>query len=81
MRELQTFPLLDGYRGAPPADVAAVEQTLLRLSALMEAHHEIAEIECNPLLVSADGVVAVDVRARVARVAAPAQTPSLRRAG
>ena len=81
VRELQTFPLLDGYRGAPPADVAAVEQTLLRLSALMEAHHEIAEIECNPLLVSADGVVAVDVRARVARVAAPTQTPSLRRAG
>ncbi len=78
VRELRTFPLLAGYRGAPPVDIAAVEQTLLRLSALVEAHHEIAEIECNPLIVSPDGAVAVDVRARVEVVAARAPEPSLR---
>jgi acyl-CoA synthetase (NDP forming) len=65
VRELRTFRLLDGYRGAPRMDVAAVEQTLLRLSALAEAHPEIAELECNPLVVSPGGAVAVDVRARV----------------
>jgi acyl-CoA synthetase (NDP forming)/GNAT superfamily N-acetyltransferase len=78
VRELQTFPLLDGYRGAQPADVAAVEQVLLALSALMEAHHEIAEIECNPLMVSPDGALAVDVRARVERAVARPPEPSLR---
>jgi acetate---CoA ligase (ADP-forming) len=81
VRELRTFPLLDGHRGAPRADVAAVEQTLLRMSLLVETHHEIAELECNPLVVSPDGAVAVDVRARV-EVAAPHRPePSLRPAG
>lgn len=78
VRELRTFPLLDGYRGAPRADVDAVEQTLLRLSALMEAHHEIAEIECNPLIVSPDGAIAVDARARVEQASPRAPEPSLR---
>ena len=38
VRSLATFPLLDGYRGAPKADVAALEDLLLRVSALVEAH-------------------------------------------
>jgi hypothetical protein len=63
VRELRTFRLLDGHRGGPRMDVSAVEQTLLRLSALAEAHPEIAELECNPLVVSPGGAVAVDVRA------------------
>jgi len=62
-------------------DVAAVEQTLLRISALMEAHHEIAELECNPLIVSPDGAVAVDARARVEIVSEHAPEPSLPPAG
>ena len=78
VRELRTFPLLSGYRGAPPADVAAVEQTLLRLGALMDAHHEVAEIECNPLIVTPQGAIAVDVRARVAATVPRTPEPSLR---
>ena len=34
VRSLSTFPLLDGYRGAPKADVSALEDVLLRLAAL-----------------------------------------------
>ena len=49
LRSLRTFPLLDGYRGAPRADLAAVEDVLLRVSALAAAHPEIAELDCNPL--------------------------------
>jgi acetate---CoA ligase (ADP-forming) len=78
LRELRTFPLLNGYRGAPGTDLAAVEQTLLRVSALMDAHHEIAELECNPLIASPAGAVAVDVRARVEVAAMHAPEPSLR---
>ena len=35
VRSLKTFPLLDGYRGAPPCDIAAVEDVLLRVSAMV----------------------------------------------
>jgi hypothetical protein len=35
VRSLRTFPQLDGYRGAPKADVAALEDVLLRVSALV----------------------------------------------
>jgi acyl-CoA synthetase (NDP forming) len=65
VRSLATFPLLDGYRGAPKADVAALEDLLLRVSALVEAHPEIAELDCNPVKVLLDRVVVVDARIRV----------------
>lgn len=65
LRELATFPLLDGYRGAPRCDVPAVEQVLLRLSRLAEDHPQIAEVDCNPLTVTSEGAVVVDARIRV----------------
>jgi acetyl coenzyme A synthetase (ADP forming)-like protein len=65
VRSLKTFPQLDGYRGAPKADVAALEDVLLRVSALVEAHPEIAEMDLNPLIVQSDGAVAVDARIRL----------------
>jgi acyl-CoA synthetase (NDP forming) len=81
VRDLRTFPLLDGFRGAPPCDVGAVEDVLLRLSALAEAHEEIVEIEVNPLIVSPSGAVAVDVRARIAPAPPATPEPSLRPPG
>jgi acyl-CoA synthetase (NDP forming) len=73
IRSLRTYPLLDGYRGAPRCDVAAIEDVLLRVSAMVEAHPEIAELDLNPLVASPDGAVIVDARVRVetAPVAAP----------
>src|SRR5512132_1948351 len=65
VRSLQTFPLLDGYRGAPKTDVAALEELLLRVSALVDAHPTIAELDCNPVRVLTEGVVVVDARVRV----------------
>jgi acyl-CoA synthetase (NDP forming) len=69
VRSLATFPLLDGYRGAPPADVAALEDVLVRLGALVEAHPEIAELDCNPVRVLTEGAVVVDARVRLESVA------------
>ena len=66
LRELRTFPLLDGYRGATPCDVSAVEQVLLRLSRLADEHPQIVEIDANPLTVTPDGAVVVDARVRLA---------------
>jgi acetate---CoA ligase (ADP-forming) len=65
VRSLQTFPLLEGYRGAPKADVAALEDLLLRISALVEAHPEISELDCNPVKVLPEGAVVIDARVRV----------------
>jgi acetyl coenzyme A synthetase (ADP forming)-like protein len=65
VRSLATFPLLDGYRGAPKADVAALEDILLRVSALVENHPEVAEMDANPVEVLPEGAVIVDARVRV----------------
>jgi acetyl coenzyme A synthetase (ADP forming)-like protein len=65
VRSLATFPLLDGYRGAPPADVAALEDVLLRVSAMADDHPVIAELDCNPVVVRPDGAVVVDARVLV----------------
>lgn len=62
---LKTFPLLDGYRGAPKADVAGLEEVLLRVSAMVEAQPEIAEMDCNPVIVLPEGPVIVDARIRI----------------
>ncbi|HTX09179.1 MAG TPA: GNAT family N-acetyltransferase [Solirubrobacteraceae bacterium] len=77
VRSLKTFPLLDGYRGAPPCDVAAIEDVLLRVSAMVEAHPEIVELDCNPLILTSDRAVIVDARVRVETVEPPAPMPSL----
>ncbi len=65
VRELATFPLLDGYRGAPKADVRALEDVLLRVSALVEEQPAIAELDCNPVMVLPDRALVVDARVRV----------------
>lgn len=61
--------LLDGFRGAPPADRAALIDVLLKVGQLVDQVPEIAELDLNPLLALApgQGVLAVDARIRIAR--------------
>ena len=47
--------MLDGFRGTPPSDIAAIVDTLLRLSAMVCNHPEISELDINPLIVHAKG--------------------------
>jgi acetyl coenzyme A synthetase (ADP forming)-like protein len=79
VRSLATFPLLDGYRGAPRADVAALEDLLLRVSALVEAHPQVAELDCNPVKVLPHGAVVVDARVRVEAATPPLPLAARRR--
>jgi acyl-CoA synthetase (NDP forming) len=65
VRSLATFPLLDGYRGAARSDVGALEDVLLRVSAMVEAHPEVAEMDLIPVIVGPDGAVIVDARVRL----------------
>jgi acetate---CoA ligase (ADP-forming) len=79
VRSLATFPLLDGYRGAAKADVAALEELLLRVGALVEAHPQVAELDCNPVMALPDGVVVVDARVRVEAASPPPPLGARRR--
>jgi acetate---CoA ligase (ADP-forming) len=63
-KRLRLWPLLDGYRGRPRADMAAVAEVAVRLSALMLEDDSLEEIEINPVMVCETGVVAVDALIR-----------------
>lgn len=75
LRSLSTFPLLTGFRGAPAADLEAIEELLLRVSAMVDAHHEIAEMDLNPVLAGTDGALAIDSRIRVRTAPPPRPWP------
>ena len=68
IRELKTYPLLTGFRGSPPVDVAALEQGLLRVSAMVEDLPQIAELDCNPFVVHEGGATILDARIRVTAI-------------
>jgi acetate---CoA ligase (ADP-forming) len=78
VRSLRSFPLLDGFRGAPRCDVGAVETVLMRIGALADAHPEVVELECNPLIASPAGCLAVDARIRVQPAPVRPPEPALR---
>lgn len=64
---LRMWPLLEGYRGRPAADLRSLARAIARFSRLVVEHPEIAEIEMNPLLAGERGAVALDARATVDR--------------
>ncbi|MBI2910773.1 MAG: acetate--CoA ligase family protein, partial [Chloroflexi bacterium] len=65
VRSLKSYPLLTGYRGAPERDIAGLEDVLLRISTLAEDLPEVAELDCNPVIVLEAGAVVADARVRV----------------
>jgi acetyltransferase len=60
--ELDSAPLLRGARGRDPADEAAIEEAVQRLSQLVTDFPAILELDVNPLLATSDGAQALDVR-------------------
>lgn len=75
LESLSSWPLLTGFRGRAPVDVDALVEVLIRFSYLIADHPEISEIDLNPLVVSPEGVVALDARIIPDR-AALERTPS-----
>lgn len=63
-RGLRLWPLLDGYRGRPKADMAAVAVMAVRLGDLMADDASLEEIEINPVIVRETGAMAVDALVR-----------------
>ncbi|MEM1251227.1 MAG: bifunctional acetate--CoA ligase family protein/GNAT family N-acetyltransferase [Cyanobacteria bacterium P01_H01_bin.21] len=62
MEQTQIYKALKGVRGRRSVDLAALEQLLVRFSQLVVTYPEIKEIEINPLLASADQLLALDAR-------------------
>ncbi|MGB4980147.1 MAG: acetate--CoA ligase family protein, partial [Anaerolineae bacterium] len=62
--EVRGSRLLDGLRGQPPADRAALVDALLRVGQMAVDHPQISELDINPLLVmpAGQGAIAVDAR-------------------
>ena len=54
IRSLRSYPLLTGFRGAPPVDLDMIEETLLRLSQLVKDFDCFSEIDINPFIASPD---------------------------
>lgn len=67
LARLRTARLLDGYRGSPPGDRAALVGVIQRVSALVEALPELRELDLNPVKVlpPGRGAIAVDARIRL----------------
>ena len=74
VRSLRGSPLLFGYRGRPEVDVDTLKELLLRVGQLADELPEISEMDLNPVVVSPDGVIAVDVKVHIAP--APARLPA-----
>ncbi|MBN2579084.1 MAG: acetate--CoA ligase family protein [Pirellulales bacterium] len=55
VHQIRAFKVLDGFRGNPPSDIDGIVDALLRLSAMVCNHPEIAELDINPLIVHAKG--------------------------
>jgi acetyl coenzyme A synthetase (ADP forming)-like protein len=67
VRGIKGYRLLEGYRGHPPADIAAIEDLLLRIARLVEEVPQIAELDLNPVIAlpPGHGCQIVDARIRV----------------
>ena len=70
VREIKGFPLLNGYRGSEPVDIANLENLLIKVSDFVEKTPEIKELDLNPIFAYKDGAVAVDARVILEKTAA-----------
>ena len=69
--ELSGRALLDGFRGGPVADRAALGAVLTALGGLLVAHPQVDDVEINPLRVTADGLLALDAVLTLGKEAHP----------
>lgn len=60
IRSLRGFPLLDGARGRPKADIGALAAALARLSAFAAANPRVRAVDVNPIIVTPHGAYAAD---------------------
>lgn len=64
IQSIKAFPLLDGYRGKPKADIESIINILMKCSKMLMDNPEIKELDLNPVIVfeKGKGVMVVDAR-------------------
>ena len=62
IKEIKGYPILQGYRGAEPADIGALEELIVKVSEFVEQNPQIKEIDLNPIFAYKDKAIAVDAR-------------------
>ena len=67
VRSLRLWPLLEGYRGEAPRDVAGLERLIVSLGRLAADVPQVVELDLNPVMVSPERATLVDVKVRLAQ--------------
>ena len=62
LEQLHARKILEGVRGAPPIDRAAMVDLIMTVSAIVQAHPEINELDLNPVIAHPSGCTVVDAR-------------------
>ncbi|MFX1274938.1 MAG: acetate--CoA ligase family protein [Promethearchaeota archaeon] len=62
IHEIKGFPILDGYRGKPKADIDAIVKTLMKISEFVVKNEEVYEMDLNPVFIYEKGLICVDAR-------------------
>jgi acetyltransferase len=65
IRSLKGYKMLEGMRGQPGINIAALEEILTKLSLVLSHNEQIAELDLNPLMGRGDQLVVVDSRIRI----------------
>ncbi|MEJ7707616.1 MAG: acetate--CoA ligase family protein [Nocardioidaceae bacterium] len=79
LRSLRSWPLLQGHRGQPAADVAAFVRLVVQVADLALDLPELSELDLNPVIVDPNGIACVDakIRLRAPTSSAPEAAPAL----
>jgi acetate---CoA ligase (ADP-forming) len=78
IREIRSFPLLEGVRGEEGVCLDTVAEAIQRLAQLVVDHDRIASIDVNPFLAFPRGGMALDARVEVGRRAPSGRSGSVR---
>nr|WSS71685.1 GNAT family N-acetyltransferase [Streptomyces sp. NBC_01175] len=66
IRSIKAAPVLFGWRGSAPADTAALEELLLRVSRLVDDHPEVVSAALEPVVVATHGLTVLGASVRLA---------------
>ncbi|MFD4032370.1 GNAT family N-acetyltransferase [Streptomyces sp. NPDC058637] len=66
IRSIRAAPVLFGWRGSAPADTAALEELLLRVSRLVDDHPEVVSVALEPVVVATHGLTVLGASVRLA---------------
>ncbi|MGW0791339.1 bifunctional acetate--CoA ligase family protein/GNAT family N-acetyltransferase [Streptomyces sp. NPDC002911] len=66
IRSIRAAPVLFGWRGSAPADTAALEELLLRVSRLVDDHPEVVSVALEPVVVATRGLTVLGASVRLA---------------